>query len=466
MKMAGRIKAERNIIIFIILIGIFFLALPHIIRMFAGNSLLIGDEAYYHLRISEQLIKERSYTLADNGIIGGRSYELNPYDAALAASGLLIGNELASRALPIIFGILSLILFSVILRHYGMLRRNRAMVCLMLALTPAFTYAFSASNSESIVAFLIIAAIYSAIKQGLAWKSLSIALFLIAASTSAFAALLIILILMLHFISDIRRHTAALWGALIVLLFTVIYSPGYSYYSEGIIKGTISDLGATAGFSAFNLILAALGVIYFWRKKKSHFFVYGTLLFMIAGLPLFGSIVNIYLAFVLAIFSSFGISFIIERHWELSAVKNSAILILIIGLIFSSMTFAIRLAASEPNNEIKEGLEFLREQEDGAVLSHASNGFWIEYFAGKTVLEDRMTKNNLSRTLFYTRNLEEAKGIMKNSSIRYIWIDQNMKSGEVWSKQEEGILFLFRNNETFKSIYSENGIEIWSIKGG
>jgi hypothetical protein len=38
-----------------------------------------------------------------------------------------------------------------------------------------------------------------------------------------------------------------------------------------------------------------------------------------------------------------------------------------------------------------------------------------------------------------------------------------MKEGEVWENREEGLLFLLRNNETFKNIYSSKDSEIWKV---
>jgi len=36
-----------------------------------------------------------------------------------------------------------------------------------------------------------------------------------------------------------------------------------------------------------------------------------------------------------------------------------------------------------------------------------------------------------------------------------------MKSGLVWEKEEQGLLFLLQNRETFKNIYNSSEIEVW-----
>ena len=70
---------------------------------------------------------------------------------------------------------------------------------------------------------------------------------------------------------------------------------------------------------------------------------------------------------------------------------------------------------------------------------------------------------NDSLEIFYSRNLKDTKILLEKYNINYIWIDNKMKNGLVWEKEQQGLLFLFRNNETFNNIYNNQGIEIWEI---
>lgn len=460
--MVNRIKIERYLLAISGLAVLLVLLLPSFVRLLYHNNLLIGEQAYYHLRISDGII-EKGFFFDYDKILGMGAYEINAYDLMLSSLGLFTGTKAASLLLPIILGVSSFVIFSVLLRYFGMMQEKRAIVLSVLAMTPAFIYTFSASSKESAAIFLMLLAVYFALRQNMAYKIMGLALFIIASTFGLFQAVLITLILFLYFIHDMKRNSASLWAAMIVLLFAVFYAPENIYYSEGIVKGTISDLGAISGFGIFNMILAFLGVIYVWRRKKHYLFVYFMLIFMLVSIPVFGNTVNPYLAFVAAVLGGLGFSFVIERHWELGLIKRLAVLIIIGGLALSAISFINRLALSEPSNEIMESLKSLSKLEKGTVLSHYSNGFWIEYFAGMKVLEDGIRRNNISEELFYTRNLNSARRIMKDYSIKYIWIDDRMKHGEVWNKEGEGMLFLFRNNETFKSIYSSNNIEIWKV---
>ena len=127
------------------------------------------------------------------------------------------------------------------------------------------------------------------------------------------------------------------------------------------------------------------------------------------------------------------------------------------GLVFSLVSFVDR--PDEPTDEQVESLRWLSAQEEGKVLSHYEKGLWIEHFSKKPVLmDDYFYDNNadarkykeIADSIFYSRNLEETRGYLRENNISYIWIDEEMRDGQVWDKEEEGLLFLLRNNETFK----------------
>ena len=103
------------------------------------------------------------------------------------------------------------------------------------------------------------------------------------------------------------------------------------------------------------------------------------------------------------------------------------------------------------------------------VFSHYKNGYLLEYISGLPVILDEnfvITDNvneryNDTQTIFYSRDLEHTKALLDKYNVGYIWIDESMKSGLVWNKKDQGLLFLFRNEETFKNTYSFEGAEIW-----
>ena len=127
----------------------------------------------------------------------------------------------------------------------------------------------------------------------------------------------------------------------------------------------------------------------------------------------------------------------------------------------------------QPDNEIIKSLDWLRHysEPDEIVFSHYSKGFWINSVAERPVVTDSMLeyfpnaeeKFNDSLEIFYSRNLKNTKSLLEKYDINYVWIDNEMKHGLVWEKEQQGLLFLFRNNETFNNIYNNQGIEIWEV---
>ena len=153
-----------------------------------------------------------------------------------------------------------------------------------------------------------------------------------------------------------------------------------------------------------------------------------------------------------------------------SAIKNLTILAIICGISFSTISYIERISNLEPNNEVISSLEWLKNQPQGVVLSHYEKGFWIETIAGKSVVmdglfdyspnvEERYADSNI---IFNSRSLKTTSEILDKYEIRYIWIDHKMKGGQVWDKENQGLLFILRNSERFKRVYSLDEIEIWA----
>ncbi|MFC1698134.1 hypothetical protein ACFL1H_07365, partial [Nanoarchaeota archaeon] len=62
------------LIVFLVLL----IFIPSFIHIFSYKGVVIGEESYYHLRISETL-SEKGFFFEDDQIIGGRQYNLNPH---------------------------------------------------------------------------------------------------------------------------------------------------------------------------------------------------------------------------------------------------------------------------------------------------------------------------------------------------------------------------------------------------
>lgn len=64
--------------------------------------------------------------------------------------------------------------------------------------------------------------------------------------------------------------------------------------------------------------------------------------------------------------------------------------------------------------------------------------------------------------LFHTRDEKEAFEIIDKYNIKYIWIDNYFKN-QIWSYNEDGLLFILKYSPSFKLIYNQDNVMIWKV---
>jgi len=460
---------ERNTLAYVMLAAVIVLLIPHLVRFLFYNNIMIGDEPYYHATIAKQIIEQKS-------LIHDSNYVFNPYHLVLASAGYFIGVELASKLIPFLLGLLSVLIFYLILKEFKMNIEERLFVLLILIVSPAFIYLSVISNTHSIPVFLTLLGIYLLFKKNIFLTILSLLAFAATVPFGIFNALLVITLLLAYIIKEKSKKTIILLS--IIIIISAVFMPVYFQEKtevlskEGILQSSISDFGALAGIGIFNILLAFIGFSLMWRKKKEHIFIFLPLLFMLIGLFYLQTII-VYLNFVLAVFAGYAFTKIKNMDWQVKMIKNLTILLIICGLIFSTASYLNRISNMQPDKEVIKSLEWLRHysEPDEIVFSHYSRGFWINSLAERPVVTDKMfeyypgakERFNDSLEIFYSRNLKNTRTLLNKHNISYVWIDSEMKQGLVWEKEQQGILFLFRNNETFKNIYNNQGIEIWEV---
>ena len=95
---------EKNTLAYVMLADVIVLLIPHIVRFLFYDSIMIGDEPYYHTAIERQIIEQKS-------LIHDPGYIFNPYHLVLASTGYFIGVESASRLIPFLLGLLSVFIY-------------------------------------------------------------------------------------------------------------------------------------------------------------------------------------------------------------------------------------------------------------------------------------------------------------------------------------------------------------------
>ncbi len=467
---------ETNVFYAALILAFVILSIPLATRIIRFEGLMMGSEPYYHARIASG-IASQGIPKNDNLSFDQRAYRPNPYHLLLAFASGFMSIELVSMVIPIIFGLASLVFFYLLLKRLGFDLRVRFFSLLILIASPAFISTFTSSSPACFAIFISLLAIYLFLDKKDVFKFMAAALFIVTAFFSFFSALIVSLFLFFYGAYQRKQLNICLFLCLLVLITGFVYNyPNFivqSVSSKNMLTDFLADMGANIGFGLFNIILAGIGFVIKWREKKRLFIFYALISFFLLSMLLFTFQGAAYLNFALALLAGFGFVWLLDVKWELSMIKSLTMTIIVCGLIFSSLSYLNRASLSMPDEQFAQSLKWLASyaSPEDVVLSHYSYGFWIEYFTGnKVMMDDLRTPNYESiqvdyNKILFSRSLEDTKELLSEYKIKQIIITDEMRSGLVWSREEEELLFLFRNNETFKNVYNKDYVEIWEYIG-
>jgi hypothetical protein len=451
------------ILILILALTALVIMIPHLARFNNHNQEMVGEESYKSASAAQDLI--------DGAAVYSPFGQINSYDLIIGLLGRMISIEWASRIIPLILGVLSSGIFFLVIRKLTNPQTSLISTLILIA-SPPFIYLFTTSAPESLIAFIAILSLALAItnRLGLIIISGILSLSIIPYSLFIFLLMLGMSLYCTLSIKSSRRTRVAISITLLLIggIFYLSHPGNQSQIlvdGSGFLSNTISDMGAVVGFGVFNLLLVFFGLIATWGEKRRYALLY---LFMI-GMTLLLLIMNthysVFINFIFSFLGGLGLVMLLKRRWEIPILKIMTILVIFCGLMFSAISYEKRISTMPPDSQLTDGLNWLRTQEDGTVLSHPSNGYWIRYFSGKMAFLnnelDTDEQINISNDIFYSRDLAATNSTLSEQGIKYIVIDQRMRQGLVWNRDNQGLLFLLRNNETFKQIYSNKELDIW-----
>ncbi|MEM4247842.1 MAG: hypothetical protein QXH80_01125 [Candidatus Nanoarchaeia archaeon] len=461
-------------IFLVMAIGIIFMAVVPLIRVFFYESSLPLEMPYYDSLLSQH-ISENGITRQEPFI--QRYYAVQPYHLLLVPFIKLIGNT-ALMIFPIVFGATSLIIFYHILKKLNFRHEKIFLIMLVLILTPNFIYTFSIAGSQALALMLALLTLYLFMLHKKQYKILTVVLCAIAPLFNFLNAALLLAVLLIFALGE-KTKLKQLYSCAIATVAVIVFHAKMfgmpkltTFLQKSMLRNFVADFGALTGFSLFNLLLALLGLYLVWRTRK--YLLAYALLFLFIIASLYTNAVHAHLNIIFALFAGTALLSLANMPWRIHAVKYLTIIILISGLALSTFSTMSVLAKSQPHNEIIESLNWLKSHtsKEDKIFSHYTKGFWIESIAHRSVLLDSnlaSTPNaaqlyNDSNTIFNSRNLETTTAILDKYSIDYIFIDKDMKSGQVWTEPEQGLQFILANSEMFKKIYAKEGIEIWKYE--
>jgi len=464
-----------------ILIGSLILLFTILLRYYS-SGMLIGDVGYFHLRIAEKFANEGFFRLDELSYGGRLAFYGFGWSIILSFFSILIGFKNASFFVPFVFGILSIIFYYLILRKLNFKEETINLSLLILAISPTFLYLFGTSSSYLALILFSLIGFYLFLKN----NKFSLIFFALLPFFSLFGSFLVIFLLAFYvFIFDKDKRNLFLYILILVIvinsllwgvrLFTTSYLPNeillnakinltMSFYDR-----FFSDLGGF-GFGIFSAILFFVGMSLLWKRKYKYLSFY--ILFMGLILLSFISDWGIYfLNFFVCVIVTMGLMKLIKMKREIRLIRNLTIWILIIGLIFSGLSFINRMSTMDPNFEVFECMNFLREKSepDSTVFSHFSRGNWITYMASR--------KNVMDSTFFYAPNLDrrfvdsgemlysnEDLELFKEYGVDYVYLDDKLK-GDLFGNEEVGLLYSLSYSKNFKKVFSNGYCEVWKFGG-
>jgi hypothetical protein len=461
-----RFLKSRLFLVLLFMLVLVVISVPLAFRYLSYGTLLIGDTPYHHANIARDIIEGKvNYTPFAQG--------LHLYHLLLAYLGASFGLEAVSMVLPPIIGAVILTLFYVLLRRLLNDSKLALFAALLLLFSPPFFYLSLISSPDLLILPGLLFALLLIVSEKRSSIFFGWILFLLISLSNPFVFLSSVLLFLIA--SIYLRNENMLRKVLLIML--VVAGVGYHlltfnaapqlYSFRGNLLGaSITDLGGLAGFGIFYIVLAAAGLLSSWGRKRAFYPLHLALIILFIAMVILNQDYNVYLNFLLAYLAALGLMALLSRKWETGFLKTLTIIVIICGLLFSTLAYAKRLSSLEPDVPQAEGLSWLSGQEKGKVLSYPGYSEWIKYFARHTPLLDEASPGllrqfNLTEEIFYSRNLVRTSSLLTANDIRYILITDKMRLGLVWNRENQGLLFLFRNNETFRKIYGTPELEVW-----
>lgn len=426
---------------------------------FAQRPILLGSESYFHLT------KIRSGI--ENGFLPISHY--TPYHLLVAHLAVFLGFEKSALIVSSIFTLASLLLFALLVHHASSHHRFRLFSLLLFSSSPLFFLMSLSATPHSMSLFFDLLLLWCALgmdgwQRHLIWPSAFFAsVFGIINST-----IVIVVLCVLPLYTRIKSFFSIILSILLLSALHFYVPPTLTRLQEHTLGSTIFiELGSSAGVTLFACILALIGISIIRRKYKMEATITGVLgVIGILFLKDFSTTLYI-LSPAIAYFGARGLSYFVERKWEIPALCFLTILIFFCGILFSGIVFFKQLHRERVDPDLLSALSWLRAHKEGneIVLTAPRYGFWVEWFGEVDAFADAASPQHvaLTKEIAYTRNLVHAKNFFSEHNITHLLIDQEMKERTLWISPDHGLLFLLRNKETFEKIYDAGGVELWEI---
>ncbi len=439
--------------IYLSLLLLLILLIPFFVNLSQGTPLL-GGESYYHLAQAREFSQEFSLTT------------LPHFPLALAAKVLPLW---ALAILPIVIALLSLGLFFHLQSRWGWSEALTLIFSTLVILSPAFIFTFTTLSMYSYTLFLLLLGLVFLSEQRGFVRPFAIIPFLLLTLSDLFTIFLLGTILWYLWLKSKGKDTllTLMTGGSFVLLLVhwlflstpLLLGP---FHVENGVADLITDFGGLHGMGFFALLLALIGFVEGWKQERIAYLFF----FILLGGFLLSSQVVFPLSLIAAYFAARAFLRLFERRWMLDSLKRFTFLVLILGVLFSTMTYLERDSRLPPTLGDVQTLTWLKEHSapSSVVLSIPEYSYFITYFSERTPLEQLhkrpLMAQNQNSTIFKAGYITELFPLLEHYNISYIYIPQEMR-GQL--TPDQGLLFLLKN-ERFKLVHSYESNEVWMFQ--
>jgi hypothetical protein len=440
------VKHQKKYLILLLLI---IWSIPLLTNLANSEPVIKGAESYYHLSQAKEITINNFYY-----------WPLNFLSTTFPDQSLIF--------IPLILAISSILLLIAITKKTNFTERSTFFYLSLTILSPAFIWTFTTLSAYSVQIFLTLLGFYLLSRDKQISKIFSIIPFILATFFDTFSSLILISLLLVYWFYEKKATTIVktILGTTIVLtiinslLLKLSFMLG-PFNQQELVSGLITDLGGLSGMSLFTILIGLIGFTITW-KKKGFYFAY--LLLPLVLIPyFFNTNMIIYLSLLTTFFATVGLTKLFERNWQVVSLKKFTFFILILGLLFSTLTYVERVSMYQPTEDITETLFWVKENlpNQEVIFSSPENSYFIKYFTNKEpthyVHQSTKKKENLFQNISHAFYVTELFPLLEENNISIIYVTKDMK--EQLSEEME-LLFLLKN-ERFKIVHSHEGTEVW-----
>lgn len=493
-----KLTAEWVYVVLAIILGVLIISFATSVRIKDGNFYPVGYDSYYNIRIANEILEKEKLVEFDSLSNGGRSvgYFLG-WPISLAYTSKIFDKTdviFATRFLPMVFALLSLIVLYFILRQVLFNKNERVIYLFLFVLSPPFIYMSVVSNYYSACMFFGLLSFYLYLKKKF-WSNVLSAVFLSAVSLFSFFAFVLSafifgLYVLLRDKENIYRFFLIFIFSLIafILYFKmwlsrfisienlfVLHAPdGTRFYGINSLSNFIAEFGGEFGLGFFVTIISVFGLFAIWKSKYKYNLSY-LMVVLLFFFSLYFEFALFYLNLFIIFLASIGLNRLIVRKFESQAIKYLVLLILSCGVIFDGLSYANSHVNLSPTIRDADMISFVKERtlSTAVIFSYYKNGNWISY-AGKTnVIDSNLlyTKDYYTRwvdsnTVFHPSSVSELKGLLEKYRVDYIWIDKKSQKtiyekDNLASDELPLLIYTLKNDKSFRLVFRNFDVELY-----